>query len=111
MDNPSFLLMVTGDGSGDCLLNLAQLRAVDQITETSIRLVFSATHTITVNGAGTVREVLALIGRDAKITDGRSIPELIEAVLSQSPSRASLEGQDLGALIHSLLLHRGPRSG
>jgi hypothetical protein len=111
---PTFLLLFTNDGVADSLFNLDQIRVIDQITETSLRLFFTETHAVTINGAGAVQELLGLIAKNAITADGRTLPEIIAVAQQrsepQAPSSVSPEGRELGAMLQHLVLHKEPPS-
>ena len=73
------MLTVTAEPQGapeELLINLSQVRMVDQITNDTARLVFSEKFTFTLQGEQDVARLLGLLGKYSVATDGRPLAEV-----------------------------------
>jgi hypothetical protein len=76
---PVFMLVATGadeTNTESMLLNLDQVRLVDQITRDTARLVFSEEFTVTIHGKA-VGEMMALLASNSITPDGRPLIEAL----------------------------------
>ena len=71
---PVFLFFTADEGMS--LLNLHQVRLVDQIRDTHCRIFFSEDHIVELHGEGAT-QVVALLITNAITSDGTPVPSLI----------------------------------
>ena len=89
---PTFLYL-HGEAPGEeFLVNLHQVRTIDQITHDTVRLVFDGHFTVTVHGANTVSELLSVLGGNCITPSGISLAAVLseahesqESALSEDP--------------------------
>jgi len=88
---PIFMYLVSGtDPENALMVNLAQVKMVDQITDSSLRLLLDPNIDVTVRGEKSVTEVLGLLGRHCITPDGTPLPEaLAKARDNQKPEQRS----------------------
>jgi hypothetical protein len=80
---PTFMYL-TSDGS-ELLVNLDQIKIVDQITHSTVRLMFAPNMTVTVHGEKAVIELLGLLAKSCIITDGTPLPEALAKAIDSPP--------------------------
>jgi hypothetical protein len=89
---PNFMLLTsTSPQGGEWLINLDQVRMIDQISHQGIRLVFSEQHMINLTGPA-VKDVMTLVANNCIVVDGTPLPEVMERFRSQSPSSGQSPG-------------------
>lgn len=71
----NFVYIEGADGA-EFLINMDQVRIIDQIRENHIRLVFSETYTLTVHNVGAAK-LLGFIGKNAVTVDGSPLPDVL----------------------------------
>ena len=82
-NQPPALVWVPDATGGERMLNLDQVRMVDQITGDHIRLIFSEQHAVDLTGP-IVNELLGLLGNACIVLDGTGPAGLMERVASRS---------------------------
>jgi hypothetical protein len=71
---------------GELLVNLEQVKIVDQITDSTARLMLLPNLTVTVNGHKAVSELVSLLGKYCVVPDGTPLLEaLSKAEKSHKP--------------------------
>lgn len=76
------------DSFTDLLVNLNQIRVIDQIRTDSARLVFSETFPVTIHGEKAVTELLAFVSHNSVLSDGRPLLEALGITEPKPPESA-----------------------